>query len=184
MNTPNKLTLIRMVLVPFFMLFMMLDGNVFSIIGIAIFIIASVTDWIDGYLARKNNQITSFGKFMDPLADKMLTTAAFLILMYKDIISPWVIMIILTREFMVTGIRLAAVTEGKVIAASMWGKVKTVSQMIAIIVSLLLISVSVPNLGENTIFMIINVLVWISTIFTVISGADYIIKNKEFINVK
>lgn len=184
MNTPNKLTLMRMILVPFFMFFMMFDNTLFYAIGITIFIIASITDWIDGYLARKNNQITSFGKFMDPLADKMLTTAAFLILMYWDLISPWVLMIVLAREFMVSGIRLVAVTEGEVIAASMWGKAKTVSQMIAIIISLLIIALPIPEYLDGYCVIIINILVWISTVLTIISGADYLFKNKHFIKAK
>lgn len=182
MNTPNKLTLLRVILVPFFMAFMLSDIPGLKIAGLAVFIIASVTDWFDGYLARKNNEITSFGKFMDPLADKMLTTAAFIVLTCGEWISPWVLMIVLTREFMVMGIRLAAVTEGKVIAASMWGKAKTVSQMIAIIVSIILINVTSVN--DSIVFTVINVLVWISTVLTVISGMDYLVKNKSFVSLK
>jgi len=184
MNTPNKLTILRIILVPVFMAFMMQiqsTDKIYSIIGLVIFIVASLTDWFDGYLARKHNLITSFGKFMDPLADKMLTTAAFIILVYARYISPWVLLIVLTREFAVTGVRLAAVGEGKVIAASMWGKAKTVSQMLAIIVAFILISF---NLFGEMKFYIINILVWISTILTIISGIDYIVKNKDFIKVK
>ncbi len=179
MNTPNKLTVIRMILVPVFMVLMMFENKACQYCGLTVFIIASVTDWLDGYIARKHNLITTFGKFMDPLADKMLTTAALLILLEKGIISSWVLLIVLGREFLVAGIRLAAVGEGNVIAASMWGKAKTVAQMVAIIVSIILINV--PFAYSNT---IINILIWISTILTLVSGFDYLIKNKEFIKTK
>lgn len=182
MNTPNKLTVLRVILVPVFMAFMMLEFPFSRLLGLAVFIIASVTDWLDGYLARKNNQITSFGKFMDPLADKMLTTAALLVLMADKWVSAWVLMIVLTREFMVMGIRLAAVTEGKVIAASIWGKAKTVSQMLAIIISIILISI--PGIDKSVCYIIINILIWISTVLTVVSGIDYLVKNREFVRVK
>lgn len=176
MNLPNKLTVLRMILVPLFMVFMMFNNLWCTMTGLAIFIIASITDWLDGYLARRDNLVTTFGKFMDPLADKMLTTAALLILMEKGYISSWVLLIVLGREFLVAGVRLAAVGEGKVIAASMWGKAKTVAQMIAIIVSIILISI--PNFDA---YLIVNISIWISTVLTLISGADYLIKNKDFI---
>lgn len=181
MNTPNKLTVIRMILVPVFMLFMSFDNIFMRIAGIVVFIAASVTDWLDGYLARRDGLVTDFGKFMDPLADKMLTTSAFLVLMELDYISAWVLLIILFREFLVSGIRLAAVGEGNVIAASIWGKAKTVSQMLAIIVSLMLVTIPCFNEWD---FLIINIMVWISTALTLISGADYLIKNKNFVKVK
>ncbi len=179
MNLPNKLTVLRMILVPVFMVFMMFDNLWCTMIGLAIFIIASITDWLDGYLARRDGLVTTFGKFMDPLADKMLTTAALLILMEKGYISSWVLLIVLGREFLVAGVRLAAVGEGKVIAASMWGKAKTVAQMIAIIASIILISI--PNFDA---YLIVNILIWISTALTLISGADYLIQNKDFIKTK
>ena len=182
MNTPKKLTVLRMILVPVFMVLMMFDDLTMQMSGLLVFIVASITDWLDGYLARRDNLVSDFGKFMDPLADKMLTTAAFLVIMEKDFISSWVLLIILFREFLVSGIRLVAVGEGKVIAASIWGKAKTVSQMIAIIASLLLMNVSLFTPG--TTYIAINVLVWVSTILTLISGADYLIKNIEFIKTK
>lgn len=181
MNTPNKLTVIRMILVPVFMVFMEFSNMGMQIAGLVIFIIASVTDWLDGYLARRDGLVTNFGKFMDPLADKMLTTAAFLVLMNMDYISSWVLLIVLFREFLVSGLRLVAVGEGKVIAASMWGKAKTVSQMIAIIASFMLIILPWFNEWD---FLLINVMVWISTALTIISGADYLIKNIQFVKVK
>ena len=182
MNTPNKLTVLRMILVPVFMVLMMFDDLTMQMSGLLVFIVASITDWLDGYLARRDNLVSDFGKFMDPLADMMVTTAAFLVIMEKDFISSWVLLIILFREFLVSGIRLVAAGEGKVIAASIWGKAKTVSQMIAIIASLLLMNVSMFTPGVT--YIAVNVLVWVSTILTLISGADYLIKNIEFIKTK
>lgn len=176
MNTPNKLTILRIILVPVFMAFLMADSSMFQLVAMIVFIAASVTDWLDGYLARKNNQITSFGKFMDPLADKMLTTAAFLGLMHYGYVSAWALVIILAREFMVSGIRMAAAERGVVIAASMWGKFKTVAQMVTIIASILLISIPLMPVGVT--HVVISVMVWVSTGLTLISGIDYLVKNR------
>lgn len=180
MNTPNKLTVLRMILVPFFMAFMMIDVTniTFVIIGLILFIIASITDAVDGHIARKYNLITDFGKFMDPLADKMLTTAAFLVLMHHGRASAVAVMLILTREFIVSGIRLVAAGGGKVIAASWWGKMKTIFQMVAIIVAILLF---LPIFPETASVLITNVLVWVSSIITVVSGYDYVAKNINLI---
>lgn len=177
MTTANKITIVRILLVPIFMAFLMIDNTVCHMIALATFIIASATDGIDGYIARHYNQISTFGKFMDPLADKMLTTAAFLVLLELGRISSVAVMIVLAREFMVSGVRMLAVSEGKVIAASMLGKIKTVSQMVAIIAAILLMY-EYPFLDQNTALLITNILVWISTAITVISGIDYIVKNK------
>ena len=182
MNTANKLTLLRVVLVPVFMAFLLIDDILWQMIALVVFIIASLTDMLDGQIARKYNQITTFGKFADPLADKMLTTAAFIVFLQWGVISPWAVMIILAREFMVSGVRLAAVSEGKVIAASFWGKFKTVSQMVAIIVVILIINI--PMFEYETNYIIANVFVWISVILTVISGADYLIKNWSLMKLK
>lgn len=180
MNTPNKLTVLRMILVPFFMAFMMIDVTniTFVIIGLILFILASITDAVDGHIARKYNLITDFGKFMDPLADKMLTTAAFLVLMHHGRASAVAVMLILTREFIVSGIRLVAAGGGKVIAASWWGKMKTIFQMVAIIVAILLF---LPIFPETASVLITNVLVWVSSIITVVSGYDYVAKNIDLI---
>ena len=180
MNTPNKLTVLRVILVPFFMAFMMIDpkNTAFVIIGLALFIVASITDAVDGHLARKHNLITDFGKFMDPLADKVLTTAAFLVLMHNGRASAVAVMLILTREFIVSGIRLGAAGGGKVIAASWWGKIKTIFQMIAIIVALLLF---LPIFPENVSVLVTDILVWMSAVITVVSGYDYVIKNIDLI---
>lgn len=182
MNTANKLTLLRVVLVPFYMIFLLMPDFKFQMIALAIFIIASLTDMLDGQIARKYNQITSFGKFVDPLADKMLTTAAFLVFLAQGLISVWAVMIILAREFMVAGVRLSAVTEGKVIAASFWGKLKTVSQMVVIIASTLILNISV--IPHDTAVLVINIMVWISVAFTALSGLDYLIKNRSLLKLK
>lgn len=182
MNTPNKLTVLRMILVPFFMLFVMMgEGNAtYTAIALVIFAVASLTDAIDGHLARKYNLITDFGKFMDPLADKMLTTAAFLALLELGRASAWAVMLILAREFIVSGIRLVAASGGKVIAASIWGKIKTIFQMVAIIAAIILL-LPMPIIPTETAGLITQILVWISTVVTVISGADYVIKNFDLI---
>lgn len=182
MNTPNKLTVIRMLLVPVFMAFALASGTVNLAIALGVFILASLTDWLDGKIARASGQITTFGKFMDPLADKLLTTAAFLVFMDMKLISPWVIIIILFREFAVSGIRLVAAGTGEVIAASIWGKLKTVSQMAAVILTFLLLII--PAGDEQSKNIIINIAVWISTILTLTSGADYILKNRKLLVMK
>lgn len=182
MNIPNKLTIIRILLVPFFMAFALAGGTVWNIAALVIFAAASLTDYYDGKIARASGQITTFGKFMDPLADKMLTTAAFLVFMDIDLISPWVVIIILLREFAVSGIRLAAAGTGEIIAASMWGKAKTVSQMIAIILTFVLMIFSF--IPYNITYILVNIAVWISTVLTIISGADYIIKNRKLLVLK
>jgi len=176
LNIPNKLTILRIILVPIFMLFLMInpENPVLVAIALGIFVVASITDTLDGQIARRRGLVTNFGKFMDPLADKMLTTAAFLALMTLGRASVWAVMIILTREFMVSGVRLVAASEGKVIAASKWGKMKTVFQMVAIIAALVLM---LPFCPENTGILITQILVWLSAVITVISGAEYIIKN-------
>ena len=182
MNTPNKLTIIRILLVPFFMAFALVGETAWNVVALLIFVAASLTDYYDGKIARASGQITTFGKFMDPLADKMLTTAAFLVFMDIDLISPWVVIIILLREFAVSGIRLAAAGTGEVIAASMWGKAKTVSQMIAIILTFVLLIFSF--IPYNVTYIIVNIAVWISTVMTIISGADYILKNRKLLVLK
>lgn len=182
MNTPNKLTIIRILLVPFFMAFALAGGTVWNIAALVIFAAASLTDYYDGKIARASGQITTFGKFMDPLADKMLTTAAFLVFMDIDLISPWIVIIILLREFAVSGIRLAAAGTGEVIAASIWGKAKTVSQMVAIILTFVLMIFSF--IPYNVTYIIVNIVVWISTALTILSGADYIIKNRKLLVLK
>lgn len=180
MNTPNKLTLLRVVLVPLFMALALMEGTGYKAAALAVFIIASLTDMFDGMLARKYNMVTTFGKFADPLADKMLTSAAFLAFTCLELISPWVLMIVLFREFAVSGVRLVAAGTGDVIAASFLGKLKTVSQMAAIIITFLLLIFPIPGAD----IYIINIAVWISTILTILSGWDYIWKCRSLLTFK
>ena len=179
MTTANKITILRMILVPVFMVFLLIDNTACQMSALIVFILASLSDAVDGYIARHYNQITNFGKFMDPLADKMLTTAAFLILLEQGRITwfaPVAIMLVLAREFMVAGLRMVCGSEGSVIAASMLGKIKTVAQMIAIIIAILLMNEN--WFPQNTAILVTNILIWISTIITVLSGIDYVWKNK------
>lgn len=173
MNLPNKLTLIRVVLVPVFIAFMTINTLWANIVGLVVFILASLTDMLDGQIARSRNLVSTFGKFADPLADKMLTTAAFLVFMQKDIIGAWPVFIILVREFAVSGIRLAAAANGEVIAASFWGKFKTVTQMISIIAGIILMCIPAIPYTELT----TAILIWICVFFTVVSGVEYVAKN-------
>ena len=190
MNLPNKLTLLRIILVPFFVAALLIDSIPFHyIIALVIFAIASITDMLDGKIARKYNMVTDFGKFADPLADKILVISAFACFIELDIINAVFIILVLFREFTVTSIRLVAVEHGKVVAANMWGKAKTVSQMVAIIVVLLngflleiLATSQEKALSMNHIIGIVNQsLLWLSAVLTVISGVIYIKDNFEFI---
>lgn len=195
MNTPNKLTLLRIVLVPFFVLFLLLPQipHHYLLAGI-VFAIAAITDHFDGRLARKHNQITDFGKFADPLADKILVMAAFLCFVQDGLLSAVAVIIMLFREFMVTSVRLVAVEHKKVIAANLWGKAKTVSQIFSIILVIVLQYIGelmkmgfIPVSAEaaasaNWWFLIIGeAAVWISVALTVISGAIYLWDNREFV---
>ena len=181
MNLANKFTLLRVVLVPIFIAFMTIDATWARALGLFIFILASLTDMIDGKIARSKNMITTFGKFADPLADKMLTTAAFLVFMGNGIIGVWPVFIILVREFAVSGIRLAAAADGEVIAASFWGKFKSVTHMVVIIVGIILMFYCFP---QNVSQPITEILVWISVVFTFISGAEYVVKNWKLMKLK
>ena len=185
MNTANKLTLLRVALVPIFMALLMMDGAACKWAALGVFALASVTDALDGHIARTRNQITTFGKFVDPLADKILTTAAFLVFLGLGVYSPVsgtiALTVIMTREFAVAGVRLAAVGEGTVIAASIWGKLKTVVQMITIIITIILTAMLPDSVTAK---LIIELLLWVTVGFTVISGADYLIKNWHLMKLK
>lgn len=172
MNLPNKLTILRVILVPFYVWTILVAGNnlYLHIIATAIFIIASITDFMDGIIARKHNLITNFGKFMDPLADKLLTCSAFICLVSLGQMPAWVAIIIISREFIISGIRLVAVEQGLVIAASMWGKFKTAFQMICIAE----MTLNLPFYGW---YVLGQVLMWIAFALTLISMIDYIMKN-------
>lgn len=164
------------------MVLLLIDDAACNLWALAVFIIASLTDMLDGQIARRCGQITTFGKFADPLADKLLTTAAFLIFMQRGLIDVWAIMIILLREFTVSGIRMAAAGEGEVIAASFFGKVKTVAQMIVIIAVIIIMTIT--SIPSETAAIVSSALIWISVIFTVLSGADYLIKNLHLMKLK
>ena len=174
MNTPNKLTIARMILVPFFVLFILTGwgGDANRYICLAIFVVASITDWFDGHLARKNNLVTNFGKFMDPLADKLLVCSALICMIELDRLPAWFVIIIIAREFIISGFRLIAAENGVVIAANYWGKFKTTFQMLMVIV--LILNIQMPF------FQILGViLTYVALILTVVSLMDYIVKNKD-----
>ena len=174
MNLPNKLTMARVIMIPFFVIFMLTGwgGEASKWISLAIFIVASITDFLDGKIARKYNLVTNFGKFMDPLADKLLVCSALICLIQLELIPAWVVIIIIAREFIISGFRLVASDNGVVIAASYWGKFKTAFQMLTVIVLIL----NIPN----KVFTILGtVLIYVSLALTVISLIDYIAKNKD-----
>ncbi len=188
MNLPNKLTVIRMIMTPFFLIALLLDFDLHYLVALVIFSVASFTDFLDGNIARKQGIVTSFGKFLDPIADKMLTTSAFLgfIVLQIGWGSVWIAFIVLFREFLVSSVRMVAVSSGgKVIAANIWGKLKTVSQMVAIIFAMAArqfeawFDLPVVN---SVLDVLVSVLLWISAVLCVISGAIYLIDNKEFID--
>ena len=191
MNLPNKLTMLRVILVPFFMFFAAGShigtsayNPVFHLVAGVIFAAASFTDFLDGYIARKNHLVTDFGKFMDPLADKMLTTAAFIYMVVDGMCHPVVLAVILFREFAVAGVRMIAAERGTVIAANLWGKVKTVLQMVTIIFYYVVqFFVSSPAL--IAFILIVQSLCWLVAAVTVLSGAIYLWQNRAcFINAK
>ncbi len=173
MNLPNKLTVLRVLLIPFFVVLLLIqdgENNMFRMIATGIFVIASFTDYLDGYLARRDGLVTNFGKFMDPLADKLLVCSALICLVELKQIPSWMVIVIVSREFIISGFRLIAVEQGVVIAAGYWGKLKTVSQMVSIILLIL----NIPQLE-----LITNLILWIAVILTIVSLLDYIIKNKN-----
>ena len=176
MNLPNKLTILRVLLVPFFVLFMLSDlgGPANKYIALVLFCVASFTDCLDGHLARKNNLVTNFGKFMDPLADKLLVCSALICLtvIQGDQLPTWMVLIIIAREFIISGFRLVASDNGVVIAASYWGKFKTVSHMTMIIMLIL-------NIQHPIYHVATQVVVWVGLALTVISLVDYVWKNKQ-----
>jgi CDP-diacylglycerol---glycerol-3-phosphate 3-phosphatidyltransferase len=194
MNLANKLTLIRIILVPVFLIFIAVKDIPYgSFIATFIFILASLTDKLDGYIARSRNQITNFGKFMDPLADKLLVTAALISLVEVHVVPSWAAVVIIAREFAVSGLRSIAAAQGRVIAASWWGKIKTVIQIIAII--LLLLKINIHDAKLLKIFTIDNhylkeffavvptVALMLAVIVTLLSGYDYFKKNKEAVSI-
>lgn len=169
MNLPNKLTMARVIMIPVFLVVLLsglIPEHMNRYIAVIIFMVASFTDYLDGHIARKYNLVTNFGKFMDPLADKLLVAAALISMVELGDIAAWIVIVIISREFIITGFRLIAVEANVVIAASWWGKAKTVSQMAMIIVVL-------SGIGG----LIGQILIYASAILTIISGVDYIVKN-------
>lgn len=174
MNLANKITMIRVLLVPLFVIVLFSNMQYSTYIAAFIFIVASLTDTLDGYIARSRNLVTNFGKFVDPLADKVLVSAAFISLIEIGKVPAWVVILIITREFTITGFRILAASEGVTIAASSLGKIKTITQLVAIIALLV----------NNYPFNLINIpfdmiMLYISLFFTVLSGIDYLYKNKD-----
>ena len=178
MNTPNKLTIARMIIVPFLVIFLLTGwgGEANRYISLTLFVVASVTDWFDGYLARKNNLVTNFGKFMDPLADKLLVCSAMICMIDLKRLSAWFVIIIIAREFIISGFRLIAAENGIVIAANYWGKFKTASQMIMIILLIL---------HFDGIFVILEqIFIWLSLALTIISLISYIWQNRTVLSMQ
>ena len=177
MNLPNKLTIFRVILIPFFLVFLLVPGiPADNWIALGIFIVASLTDLLDGKIARKYNLVTNFGKFMDPLADKLLVCSALICLTGLGRIPSYMVVIIIAREFTISGFRLIAADNGIVIAASWWGKAKTISQMIMIILL-------VADFG-GVFDMIGQVMIYLALVLTVVSLVDYIAKNKQVLKMQ
>lgn len=178
MNTPNKLTIARMIIVPFLVIFLLTGwgGEANRYISLTLFVVASVTDWFDGYFARKNNLVTNFGKFMDPLADKLLVCSAMICMIDLKRLPAWFVIIIIAREFIISGFRLIAAENGIVIAANYWGKFKTASQMIMIILLIL---------HFDGIFVILEqIFIWLSLALTIISLITYIWQNRTVLSMQ
>lgn len=177
MNLANKISIARIILVPIFMVFLLTDLEYGNIIATIVFIVAALSDFLDGYIARNYNQITDFGKFIDPLADKLLVSAALICLVEKGSLSGWIAILIVGREFMVTGLRGIAAAKGEIIAASLWGKLKTVIQFITV-VSLLLENYPFNLIG----FPFSSIAVLTTVTVTILSGIDYLRKAKKIIS--
>ena len=180
MNLANKLTVLRVVMIPFFVGFMLMDTSAGYLIALSVFCVASLTDLLDGKIARKYNMVTNFGKFMDPLADKLLVSAAMVCLVETGSLASWIVIVIISREFIISGFRLIASDNGVVIAARYWGKFKTVFQMSLIIMLILELAIEAGEIY----YFIMNAVVWIAVILTIVSLVDYLIKNKSVLSEK
>ena len=175
MNLPNKLTILRVIMIPFFVAALLYDGGAnqnMRYVAAALFIIASLTDMLDGKIARKYNLVTNFGKFMDPLADKLLVCSAMICLVEKKQLAAWIVIIIIAREFIISGFRLIAADNNIVIAASMWGKFKTTFQMAMIILLIL-------NWQMMWFQVLTTIVVYVALVLTIVSLIDYLAKNKD-----
>ena len=191
LNLPNILTISRIVITPIFLFVILMESLQHRfLIACIIFAIGSITDAVDGHLARKNNQITNFGKFLDPIADKILTTSALLAFMSMGLCNIWIVMLVLTREFAIASVRMIAASNGVVIPANVWGKIKTVTQMVFTILIMLLGEAYYIVESTDTILfsklpdlsLVSNGLLWITAIFTVISGAVYLVDSRKIID--
>ena len=175
MNLPNKLTTLRVIMIPFFVFFLLWqngENRTFRMIALALFIIASLTDLLDGKIARKYNLVTNFGKFMDPLADKLLVCSALICLIELNALPAWMVIVIISREFIISGFRLIASDNGVVIAASYWGKFKTTFQMVSVVLLILDI---------QALAFVTTICVWIALMLTIVSLVDYIYKNHKIL---
>lgn len=175
MNLPNKLTTLRVIMIPFFVFFLLWqngENRTFRMIALALFIIASLTDLLDGKIARKYNLVTNFGKFMDPLADKILVCSALICLIELNALPAWMVIVIISREFIISGFRLIASDNGVVIAASYWGKFKTTFQMVSVVLLILDI---------QALAFVTTICVWIALLLTIVSLVDYIYKNHKIL---
>lgn len=176
MNLPNILTILRVVMIPFFAAAFLIDGAS-EWIALLIFILAAITDYLDGAIARKKNIVTDFGKLMDPLADKLMVMSAFICFTAVGLLHPAVTIIVMSREFLVTGLRMLATSKGKVIAADIWGKLKTVSQDAVII--LILVQSAAGMTSGSPIGIAVHFCIWVMTILTLVSAVNYCVKNKD-----
>ena len=181
MNLPNKLTLLRICMIPFFVVLAKMGGFTCQLVAVIIYILACLTDMLDGRIARSRGLVTNFGKFMDPIADKLLVMSALIVLTAQGRMPDWVCILMLAREFLVSGFRLVAVENGVVIAAGPLGKLKTVFQMAATIALMLFVPVDGPALLGSAGIILAKVLLYIALALTVVSGADYILRNRECI---
>ena len=175
MNLPNKLTTLRVIMIPFFVFFLLWqngENRTFRMIALALFIIASLTDLLDGKIARKYNLVTNFGKFMDPLADNLLVCSALICLIELNALPAWMVIVIISREFIISGFRLIASDNGVVIAASYWGKFKTTFQMVSVVLLILDI---------QALAFVTTICVWIALLLTIVSLVDYIYKNHKIL---
>ena len=180
MNLPNKLTILRIIMIPFFVFFLLsgVGGSASKWIALVIFAAASITDTLDGYIARRDNLITDFGKFMDPLADKLLVCSAMICLVDLKLLPAWIVIIIIAREFIISGFRLIAAEHQIVIAASMWGKFKTTFQMAMIILLILNMNADVYVAGVGIIHVLALIATYVALVLTIVSLLDYLYKNK------
>ncbi len=191
LNVPNTLTILRIFITPIFLVFILWEALPHRfLIACLIFSLGAITDAVDGHLARKNNQITTFGKFLDPIADKVMTTAALLAFLSMGLCSVWVVMLVLTREFIIASIRMISASNGVIVPANIWGKIKTVTQMVFTIVIMLLgeayyvAEIKIPEVFAKLpeLSLISNGLLWVTAIFTVISGIIYLIDSRKVID--